>query len=210
MSDEASKFKLDVFKKSLVKTVFNGLKERRDPNLDIVEEKLKTSVRGHIRSTVRSLGDAIPASATKDISLSASYLIILEYSELRINLGKTPCESLIGAQNYFVDFAYNTATEKVYVMKDNSSSQLALKKSAEYLKDAFGNFRAYTGGDAEKYALFLARVTRDVLQEIHPKCKGLMKIISSYKIDTHVNSCCRELSLPMGSGPHWLNWSTEI
>lgn len=177
MSDEPERileeFNQNALYESLVNTIFDELKEK---NKAIIDKARSPGI--FAESMIKTQPDAVPATAARDISLSALALMRPTYLSLRVNEGETHCDSLIVAQTDFVDFAYGVAMG--HIKAENVESPL--NPSIEKLESAFGNFRGYVGsigssekeGDAKKYALFLAEVTHDVLSKVH-RCKDLDK-----------------------------------
>jgi|GEM_PF-1951536 len=159
-------FNREEFERYLSEAIFTGLKEK---NKAIIDKggllKLDTAVQARVGL---QFGDAVARTTARDIYSAAQFFMGLQYAAQRARDGKSSCEALNNAQANFVDFAYDMATG---FCADDADEILCA--SAMKLKDAFDNFKAYVGDDAEAYALFLAQSTHDALKKIHPNCNGL-------------------------------------
>lgn len=147
-------FKFDEFLKEINDATIKQIKESKAE----LEEPLLTELAAHI-------------------SLSASYVMIHQYSALRVE-GKSICDSLISAQNNYIAFAYEIATGKILGVGNIGTN---FQDSFDALRFGFGIFQRHAGGDSKKYALFLGEVTYNSLREIHPACKDLDKNIGAVK-----------------------------
>ncbi len=160
------KFKPKELESYLNEIVFDSLNEMMEKtNTPKSISDSETCVRNMIGFVY---GDAVPKTVAREIASSASSLILGRYARLKEG-GKSSRDSLIDAQNAFIDLAYNVATGAVKAEGNFDYFNVAVSN----LKDGFGNFEACVGGDAGKYAMFLGEVTHDALLKLHPDCEYL-------------------------------------
>lgn len=159
------------------------------------EELIKDENVGPFNSAfVRAIHDPIPGEGIlAKITTATSFILRWEYLALQNTDKKDNCKSLIGAQKFFVDFAYNTIIHDVAINKDYMDEYyvnkgwaerghvadedierncMALQKVADYLNQSFLGVIGYLGEDKHVYIRFLSKVACDALSDVYPSCNG--------------------------------------
>lgn len=96
------------------------------------------------------------------LSEAATLFMVPTYRQMR-DEGKNHCESLIAAQNNFIEIAYN-------IMNGQDFHESG---AHDIIRSSFKKYQTYIGGDSNQYAKYLSKITHNALDQVHGDCKGL-------------------------------------